>query len=355
MKQLSKKLVSASALALLALPNIMGTHHVLADTPEVGAPAAYVSGDPADSGMAPSKYIGSAVAGDPATASASGTSTGAIQFISHSGGAVLFLDQVPNFDFGTHNANESGTFNLIDVNKTSGGNTKDNWDGTGYYPDLSSGDNDTPDTQKVAGARSLVVSDDRENASGYFVSLKLSAFTLSSDTSKTMSGSATFINIAKTPVRATKGDSFATFWGTATTGNGALPNGHNVGDQVAIYPGLIGSQIHSDAGKPDDKTTDPRPMTTNANLKARVNAPEGVGTIGDNIVAGADTATNIFQAKPASGTGDTAVAAEGSGTWIYDFTQDKSVQLSFPIASQSIGTWTATLTWTVTTGAIPGA
>ncbi|KRL11951.1 WxL domain-containing protein [Schleiferilactobacillus perolens] len=315
MKKSWARLLSISALALLAFPMAVETSTIQADdspTYKVGEP---LFGDNY------ATVVGSAV--DDANPNVSGGSVLGVGFVP----GPLTLNQVPIFDFGIHQLGSSSKYSLQEI--TSADNLP------AMLPDNHGGD----DTAK-GGNRSLVVTDTRQaqgSADGYTVSLTFGPLIkVESTTSVDADGNAIITpnivdgNFVPDPSGAKITDAHLEF-SNAKVSDGADWNTFLAGSAdtkyfsggTGIYPAFYNA-ADFDARKP---------ITTSDNrlkddTKASFQMGQNISQDGNGI--------DIFGASK----------TEGYATWAYDFTNSTSAYLAMP--TQNGGIWVATLTWTLT-------
>lgn len=332
MKKSLVKLLSMSALALLALPFAVNGQTARADD----GPAEYKVGGPALG----SSYAVSAgtIVDPPTTTSASEQSQLGVGFMA----GPLTLNQVPIFDFGVHQLGSSSKYSLQAV-ASAGFQPKPFADGT------TPGGDDTAQ----GGMRSLVITDARnalKQTTGYSVSLEfgdlqkiLTKKTTAPDgttvTSPSLDSKGNFqIDKTASPITDAHLQFTTAHVSDGTLGWNAFLAGSDDPDffkgSAAIYPGFFNPD-------PDVFKAGGAITTSNNRLK-------------DDSLAPTQQETNIDQNKNepqtillAQGKTDT-VDGQGYGTWVYDFSSSTSAYLAMP--TQNEGFWVAQLTWTLTTG-----
>lgn len=243
------------------------------------------------------------ITNDAETDTGTGTSTAGIGWAP----GHLVLNQVPNFDFGTGHTLHGGqlVYPLLSTAGATGGTSV------------------VGDAAATSGARALVVSDqraDKGETEGWNVTLKLNNFE-----GKDSQGSAA--SLPSDTVNPIKLNLFAGESGTAGTAEKPVEG--------------EGAYITAATWNPANATNTPAtPIYQFDKSTTRDDRPNAV--LPTDIIAGATDAIAIWDAD----------AGKGAGTWGLNFDSVNSAKLTVPDASQKVGTWTAQMDWTLTSGPI---
>ncbi|BDR57296.1 WxL domain-containing protein [Xylocopilactobacillus apis] len=276
------------------------------------------------------------------SAQTSGTSLAGISWHTDANSAILSLLRVPNFDFGswkfTGGAKGAGSTNThwypVDATTTgpayssggiAGNATYATLAADGSAPALATTGKNTVDGYNVSNSnRVLVVDDERMGTDGWKVQLSVGSFDKDGAGDGTISGSAS----------PTGGES------------------HLKGAAIAIVPSQVTYKKDVSNALPDvvapvgAGTTATAPIIAySADTRGTTPVVSDPHSTGYNYGA----ATTIFYANQnsaTSGLNQTGSTKNGLGAWIMDFTKKESALFTSPV--EGLGTYTASLKWTLT-------